>query len=266
MTDQPESWAPLLSSIASLLKAVAWPATAVLFFIIYKSKIGSLIEVFTNKLSTATKLKAWQFELESKEQEVQEALDKTGEAASSEVQRPEIPEIQLQAAKDVNRILADGHISERRAIGVVQRQLNSLIAEYEQLRIEMRQGPARTRKMNEVAAKMRALSLASRPLLRSLVSGQSAGERLAAICILQVAPEYGYFPWLIERIKKEEQPFVFFQAAVAVLELVRAHMYSDKIKIKEAIEDARQHIASFKGGPPDQDTIDVLGKALSQLR
>jgi hypothetical protein len=119
--------------------------------------------------------------------------------------------------------------------------------------------------MNEVAAKMRALSLASRPLLTTLMSGQTAGERLAAICILQVAPEFEYFDWLIDRVKNEEEPFVFFQASFGVLEMVKAGAYPDKAKVKEAVEDSLVKISGFKGGIPDQSTIDVLNMALSLL-
>ena len=43
-------------------------------------------------------------------------------------------------------------------------------------------------KMNEIAAKMRALSIAAHPLLPVLKEGEKPGERLAVICILQVRP------------------------------------------------------------------------------
>lgn len=190
-------------------------------------------------------------------------LAETGKTATGETQG-QIPEKQIKAAGEVNRLLRDGRLSERRAEEIAQRQILHLCEEYETLRIEMPRSQMRTRKMNEVAAKMRALALASHPLLRSLASGQSSGERLAAICILQVAPELDYFPWLIERIKNEDQPFVFFQAAVAVLELVKVHKDFDQAKIRAGIEDALHRISSFKG-VPDQNTIDVLNLARSQV-
>ena len=265
MTDQPASPVSLLSSIAAILQAVAWPAVAAMFLIIYRSRIGSLLEVLTKKLAAATKVKAWQLELETTEQEIHDAVNKTGETASSEALTPKIPENQLKAAKEINQRLLESPLSVQRALGVVQRQVNSLIEEYERLR-DFPSGSMRTRSMNEVVAKMRSLSVAARPLLHSLMAGQSAGERLAAICILQVVPEADYFSWLVERIKSESQPFVFYQAALAVLELVDTHEYPDPAKIKEGIAEALKHISSYKGGAPDQNTMDVLNQALGQVR
>jgi hypothetical protein len=256
------NWAALVAAIAELLKAMAWPIVVVVVLVIYRARIGSLIEVLTKKLEAATKLKAGQFEIESKEQEVKRVLEATSKTASDNIQE-KIPEEQIRAAGEVERLLEDGQSS---AQGVVSRQIKLLVKEYEDIRNRMSQGQQRTRRMNEVAAKMRALGLAARPLVRSLQSGQTAGERLAAICILQVAPEFGYFDWLIQRIKSEKQAFIFFQAAIAVLELVKAGMYTNKSTIKAAIEDARQHIASFRDGVPDQNTIDVLTTAISLLR
>ena len=256
------NWAALLTAIAALLKAIAWPIVIVVVLVCYRSRISSLIVVFAKKLGTATKFKAGQFELEVTEQQVKQVLDETVKTARDDIQQ-KIPEEQLRAAEEVERLLQESQLSA--ALVVVSRQMESLISEYEDIRRRMPQEPMRIGRMNEVAAKMRALGLAARPLFRSFQSGQLAGERLAAICILQVAPDFGYFHWLIQRIKTEEQPFIFFQAAVAVLEVVKAHMYADKNAVTSAIEDARQHIANFQGGIPDQSTIDLLDMALMQV-
>jgi len=266
LTDQSASQVSLLSSIAAILQAVAWPTVIALSLVIYRSRIGLLLDVLTKKLSTATKVKAWQLELETTEQEINDVVIKTGETAGGEGLTRKIPENQLKAAREVNQKLLESPLSAQRALGVVQKQISSLVEEYEQVRSEIPRGHMRTRAMNEVAAKMRSLSLAARSLLRPLMSGRTAGERLTAICILQVAPEFGYFPWLIERIKNEDQPFVFYQAAVAILELVKARMYPEGTRIKAEIEEALYHISGFKGGPPDQNTIDVLNEALSLVR
>jgi hypothetical protein len=256
----------LLSSIASILQAIAWPIAAILFFILYKTRIDSLIEVIAKKISTATRVKAWQVELDSTEQEISDVINRTGETASSESLSPKIPENQFKAAKEVNQKLLDSPLSVKRAVGVVQRQIQSLVEDYERTRAEHQSGPSRTRAMNEIAAKMRSLSLAARPLLHSLMQGQTHGERLVAICILQVIPDVRYFPWLIEQIKSEKQAFIFFQAALAVLELVQTREYPDKSVIEKGINEALQQIASFTGGTPDQNTIDVLNKALGIVR
>ena len=141
-----------------------------------------------------------------------------------------------------------------------------LVTDYEDIRQRMPSGVARTRAMNEVVAKMRALSVATLPAIRTFMSGQLAGERLAAICILQVVPDFESFAWLVDRIKTEEQAFILFHASVAILSLVKSGIYNDPEEVRRGINDALQHVMSFKGGSPDRNTIDTLNRALSQVR
>jgi len=255
-----------ISSIAAILQAVAWPVVAALFFVIYRSRIGALLDVLTRKLATATKVKAWQLEIETAEQDVKDAVERAGKAAGSETLEVKIPEGQVKAAQEVNKRLQASPLSDQTVAGVAQRNMQLLVSEYDDLRERMPSSAARTRAMNEVVAKMRTLSLAARPVLPSFMSGHSAGDRLAAVCILQVVPEFGFFQWLVERIKSENQPFILFHSAVAILSLVKTGTYSDSAAIKQGINDALQHVKAFKGGAPDRNTIDVLNQALSQVR
>jgi hypothetical protein len=110
---------------------------------------------------------------------------------------------------------------------------------------------------------MRALSIAARPLLVTLMSGEKSGERLAAICILQVRPELGYFDWLVERVMEEDQPFILFHASLAILALIKSHPYVKPEIASQSIRAALERVVGFKGGKPDQNTIDVLTDALS---
>lgn len=255
-----------LSSVAAILQALAWPAVAALFLITYRTRIKSLIDVLTKKLETATRVKAWQFEVETAEQEIKRVVDQTGVAANAEQLSAKVPESQVQAAREVNDTLRASPISDQAAIRAVGRQIRDLAVDYDQTRASMSSGPSRTRHMNEIAAKMRALSLAARPLLHTLMGGQTAGERLAAICILQVAPAGEYFAWLIERIMQEQQPFLLFQASLAVLELVRADQYENGDEVRKAIRNAIAHLQAYTGGKPDKNTIDVLNQALFLVR
>ncbi|MGA9673408.1 MAG: hypothetical protein WBQ94_29730 [Terracidiphilus sp.] len=236
-----------------------------MFFILYRSKISVLFDVLTKKIADATRLKAGQLEFETS-QEIKDVVQRAGDAAGDGIQKGEIPKSQIQAAREVSKKLQDSPLSDWRATNVVQDQLFSLIKDYERIREDMGAGPARTKRMNEVAAKMRTLSLAAQPLLRSLTSGQTAGERLAAICILQVAPETGFFSWLIERLKSENQAFMLFQASVAVLNLVKAQKYLNGANVRKEIAGALEHVKNFEGGTPDPNTIDVLNESLSLVR
>ena len=101
-------------------------------------------------------------------------------------------------------------------------------------------------------------------LRTELTRSSSVGRRLAAICILQVEPRPRYFRWLIERVKTEKQPFVFYQAAVAVLELVRKKFYVNADDTRKQIHSALDTIRSFEG-VPDQNTIDALEEALKLI-
>jgi len=84
--------------------------------------------------------------------------------------------------------------------------------------------------------------------------------------MLQVEPRPRYFRWLIERVKSETQPFVFYQASVAILELLERKFYVNADVARSEISDAIRFISSFPGGQPDQNTLDVLKEALSLVR
>jgi hypothetical protein len=254
-----------LGGTAGILRAVAWPLLLGFVLLFYHSTIRRLLDVITKKIEAATKVKMWQFEVETKEEQVAQVLTETARDAPSEL-RGEIPRRQIEAAEEVKGMLADGQLSGRQVDRVVRGQIDLLVDEYQSVRVHMESGGLRTRKMNEIAAKMRALGTAARSLVRSLTLGELPGERLAAICILQVAPEFGFFHWLIDRIKQEDQPFIFFQASIAVLEVVKGHFYSDADMVRHEIEGAIAHLTGFQGGTPDQNTIDVLKMAHSQVR
>lgn len=269
MIDSAPAPSSAIPNIASILQAIAWPVVAALFFLIFKSRIFALLDVLTKKIEAATRLKLWQLEIETAEQNVKAAVERVGRTAGSETlesRAPEVPETQVKAAKEVNDMLLASPLSGERGVELALRQMHFLADEYDDLRDRMPRGASRTRAMNEIVAKMRALSLASRHELRSFMSGSSAGDRLAAICILQVVPEFGFFRWLVERLKTEDQPFILFHSAVAILSLVKTKTYNDPDVIRRGINDALQHVNSFKDGTPDKGTIAALNQALEMVR
>jgi hypothetical protein len=253
-----------LTGIAAILSAIAWPLVAVAFFLIYRTKLISIIDILTVKLREAKHVKAGQLEIDT-EQQIGQVLNETSAAAGGQVITREIPEGQIHAAELVGDRLNAAPISLSQKLDIVHKQIYELVQEYDDTRQNMPSGPARTRQMNEIAAKMRALSIVAYPLLRFLTAGKKPGERLAAICILQVRPELGYFDWLIERVMKEDQAFILFHASLAILELVRTYSYLRPDIAAEAIRNALDRVTRFSGGKPDQNTIDVLNEALSRL-
>jgi hypothetical protein len=263
MTEQPTSWAALFSSIAALLGAIAWPGVVAWFLFINRIRIAFLLKVLGRKLSSAKKLKLGQFELEEElEEAVIEAGAKVNEADTSKT----VPKNQVQAAENLKKKVIDSSIPKSEVLEAVRDRIFDLADQYESVRAHMPSGHPRTRKMNEIAAGMRTLALAGLPLRTKLTQSEVAGQRLAAICMLQVEPRPRYFRWLIDRLRTENQAFVLFQAAIAILELVKKRLYVNVDETRSAINDAIGVISAFQGGPPDQNTLDALNEALELLK
>jgi hypothetical protein len=76
----------------------------------------------------------------------------------------------------------------------------------------------RTRRCSAVVAKMRIAAFAARHLAKDLSSSERTGKRLALIAFIQADP--GSHPemmdWLADRVSSKEEPFVQYQAMVAM--------------------------------------------------
>jgi hypothetical protein len=262
MTDKLTSWAALFSSIAAILSAIAWPGVVTWFLCANRIRIAFLLKVLGRKLSSATKVKVGQFEFEEVlENAVSEAEARVDQADTSKA----VPQNQLKAAVNLRDKVKDFSISKSEALEAVRGQILELAEQYESVRADMPSGPPRTRRMNEIAAGMRTLALAGLPLRTTLTRSAKTGERLAAICMLQVEPRQRYFRWLIDRLKTENQAFVLFNAAIAVLELVKKKFYVNVGETHSAISEAVGVISAYQGGPPDQNALDALREALALL-
>ncbi len=266
MTDQPASLASLLSSIAAILNAIAWPGVTAWFLCSHRKQIGFLLRVLGRKLYSAKKVKVGQVEFEAFADELKESVSEASELAGGEEIQKEVPEKQLRAAKSLQEKVRTAHLPESRVREAVKKQIYDLARDYENVRAELPSGSIRTRKMDQIAAGMRTLALAGLPLRTLLTRSESVGRRLAAICMLQIEPRQSYFRWLIERYKVENQPFIFYQSAIAILEYVRKGIYANRDEVRSAILDSIHVISSFRGGNPDQNTLEVLNEALSLLR
>jgi len=263
MTDQPPSWAALFSSIAAILSAIAWPGVVAWFLFTNRTRIALLLKVLGRKLSSAKKLRLGQFELE---EELEEAVNEAGATVNEVDKSKTVPKSQLQAAENLKKKVKEASIPKSEVLEAVSGQIFDLAAQYESVRAHMPSGSMRTRRMNEIAAGMRTLALAGLPLRTKLTRSEIVGERLAAICMLQVEPRPRYFRWLIERLKTEDQAFVLFQAALAVLELVKKRLYINSEETRSAINDAISTISAFQNGPPDQNTLDALNEAVELVK
>jgi hypothetical protein len=113
----------------------------------------------------------------------------------------------------------------------------ALAADYENVRSEMTFGSPRTRKMTEIANRMKPLALVTAPFLPQLTASSSSGIRLAAVIILQMKFDPTYIDWLANRLI-EEPAFVGYQAASALLARVCIIGGPERQRIKAAVQAA----------------------------
>lgn len=125
-------------------------------------------------------------------------------------------------------------------IGQVDQALESarlLARRYEELHEDIPAGPARPRSLDRLVAEMRVAGRSAGHLLQELCYSASSGERLAAIAILQGAPQAAFLPWLAERIGTgSEAPFVDYHAAVALRAAATLLPHEDLRSVEKALE------------------------------
>lgn len=145
-----------------------------------------------------------------------------------------------------------------------RRAMLALSAEYEKIRQEMPVGGERTQRMTAVASKMTARAASVRSMLRELQDSTWAGERLAAIAILQMFPEAEALGWLAERLDPDlERLFIGYQASVALLQAVRGLPSGACRALDEAINTAMRLAEKVTD---DKPRLDVLKSAQKELQ
>lgn len=266
----------VLNGVAAICAAVVWPAIVTLVLVLFRRQVAELMEAAVTVASGATRFKIWQIEFD---RDVQQAVSQSATAALSAPvagarAQPElsqeattIPGTEVAAATHVRSLLdtAPNTTLRKEMEAQIRARMLGLAQEYETTRSSMPAGDERTRAMNGVVAKMRTLALAADFLVDELTgAAQSPGRRLAAICILQMKPSMSSVPWLVERMHAE-LPFVFFHAAVALLNTVRRFGTSDKSTLAAAVDKALAQVQSF-GEAADVNTVRALVLASSVLQ
>lgn len=142
-------------------------------------------------------------------------------------------------------------------------EIGELVDEYETVRRTMPAGDLRTRKMAKIASKMRSLARPACPLLKDFVESPSAGERLAAVSILEAIPNREYLIWLADRIKTEK-PFIGYHASCALLIAAGTLRSSHANEIQNAITRAQANLNSLDWKDPNQ--VSVLRQAELTLK
>ena len=144
-----------------------------------------------------------------------------------------------------------------------QKEILDLATEYDRLRREMPGGSGRTRRMTSLVSAMKAKAASVRSLLPQLQQSSSAGQRLAAIAILQMFPTVEELGWLAQCLDPDrERPFVGYQAAVALLQAVRSLPAGECAQLRPAVAEAMQLAERLTTDPP---RIYVLRTAQDEL-
>src|SRR4051812_42342916 len=168
-----EQYAKLVTSIAALVGAVAWPAALVAVIYVFRNELRSALNKIPVMLDRATKVSLAGVAVELDRVANAEA---TGEADKS----GKITPLQIQAATRIAVQTRD--VSSHALLN----ELDKLCLEYDSLRRTMPPGSNRTRAMTAVFVKMRALAPTLVDFMETYKGSGSPGSRLAAIAMMQM--------------------------------------------------------------------------------
>lgn len=238
--------APLITAFAALVAAFAWPFAVFLSIWLFRKEIRSVISKLPGLIDRMKSVKVLEFEAQ---------LDKLASQATS-------GEDAKGAISPSEIIVADQIAEEVDEIGQknLASQLDRLCIEYDTVRRVMPSGTERTRTMTQILVRMRILGPSMSKYMANYMSSGAAGSRLAAIAMMQIQPEKADLGWLARRFK-EEAPFVFYHAALA-LQNVANGVPSRLAQVKIVAASALDTLRGFEG-EPDQETIHVLEALLA---
>lgn len=246
-----EDYAKLLTGVAALVGAVAWPATALAVVFIFRTELRltlSKVPILLERVKKAS-LAGVALELDRvANAEAETGADKNGR----------ITPLQIEAAARI--AIQTQEVGSQSLL----RELDKLCLEYDSLRRTLPPGNNRTRAMTRALVKMRSLAPSLVDFLDTYKSSGSPGSRLAAIAMMQMVPRVADLDWLRDRFSSE-QPFLFYHAALALQNVANICDTPEKKTHLRGV--AQQALAAVKGfaGIPDGQTIEVLDMLLSSL-
>jgi hypothetical protein len=246
-----EAFAKLLTSVAALVGAMAWPVT--LFFIAYIFRVElrsalSKLPLLLERLRKAS-IPGLSLELDRvADAEAESGTNKSGNITPRQIEAAARITIQTREA-DPQTVLSE---------------LDRVCLEYDSLRRTLPSGAERTQAMTRVVIKMRSLAPSLVEYMEAYKGSGSAGSRLAAIAMMQMVPQSADLDWLKKRFSTEH-PFIFYHASLALQNV--ANICDSPEKKKNLREVTQQALATIKAfaGPPDRSTVEVLETLLSSL-
>ena len=148
----------------------------------------------------------------------------------------------------------------------IREQVRALAKRYQEFRGNMPTGSERTARLDEIAAQMRAIAGESRRFLPELMASNQAGDRLAAIAILQIKPADDALDWLAARVDPQaEQAFIGYNAAVALRIAAKMLPIDDLAIVERSIFKGLESIVRKPNSNRDR-TLRIALKELEQRR
>jgi len=240
-----------VSTAAELAKAVAWPLIFGILIVTQRRPLGRLFEALIELIQ------------HSKHVKFGDMIDVEVDRSAREAEQRATPASEV-APNEIEAAARVGRMAESSDLPAIRARMLEFAHEYEATRSNMKPGPERTRAMNAIVAKMRTLGIAAMSLLREFAADKSSpGKRLAALSILELAPDLAYVNWIVERMT-QEQPFLLFHASLVLLAMVRSNGARSRKDLDAALTRSLD-IVQFSGGPPDRNTIDTLQLAKREL-
>ncbi|WP_419808948.1 hypothetical protein [Sphingomonas sp.] len=237
-----EPAAKLITALAALIGALAWPAAVLSLVLIFRREIRGALAKIPSVIDRVKALKVGAVETE-----LEKVADQLG-SQTSESGAVSIAEVEA-AAKIV---LDAGVVGEP----VLVDQLERLCIEYDTIRRVMPASDRRTHAMTRVFVQMRSLGPSISDRVDAYKSSRSAGRRLAAVAMMQMEPNKADMEWLVGRFR-EEHPFVFYHAALALQNVANDGTIDMLEAAKRAASEALSILGSFEG-QPDASSVQVL--------
>ena len=264
---EPATHESTLAEITRLIAVIIWPATILICVLVQRNRISRFLSALVLLTESANRIKIGQVEVEKTvENSIDHEVAQAGAQADPR-KTPEIPKRQALAAARVDTLISS--LTDQPArdslTQSVRLKMIDLAHEYESTRTTMPSGKDRTGAMNAIVARMRTLAIAAKPSLKEFSENRtSPGIRLCAIIILQISPDRRYIEWLGQRFQ-EETPFIFYQTSVALLQAVHDIGPQNREQLSRVLTSAIGTLESFRGGVPDQNSLNVLKSAQSTL-
>lgn len=244
-----EEYAKLLTAVAALVGAVAWPLAILVIVLVFRKELRSILSKVPVLLERVKKASISGIALE---------LDRVADAEDGSNKKGAITPLQVEAASRIE--IQKREFGSQTLLG----ELDKLCLEYDSLRRTLPPGDNRTRAMTRVVVKMRSLAPSLVDSLDIYKGSGSPGSRLAAIAMMQMVPLVADLNWLRDRFSSE-QPFIFYHAALALQNVANiSNTPEKKMHLRKVAEQALAAVKGFAGAP-DRNTIDVLDTLLSSL-